>query len=103
MIKSKITFLKKQDKRSKNPGSMSSALHIPIHENEKEAEELGLTLVDEYRFPHAVFQITPSDMNPEGLQYGYKKLFNFLGLGNKPEVGLTLIVAPQWMFMATIT
>ena len=55
MIKSKITFLKKQDKRSKNPGSMSAQLHVPVHENEKEAEEMGLTLVDEYTFPHAIF------------------------------------------------
>ena len=55
MIKNKITFLKKQDKRSKNPGSMNVAIHVPVHENEKEAEEMGLTLVDEYTFPHAVF------------------------------------------------
>lgn len=80
MIKSKITFLKKQDKRAKNPGSMAATLHVPVHEDEKEAEEVGLTLVDEYTFPHAVFQITPADMNPEGLQYGYKKLYTFLGL-----------------------
>lgn len=78
-------------------------MHVPIHEDEKEAEEAGLTLVDEYTFPHAVFQISPADMNPEGLQYGYKKLYTFLGLNNKPETGMTLVIAPQWMFMATIT
>jgi len=55
MIKSKITFLKKTDKRAKNPGSMNAVLHVPIHENEKEAEETGLTLVDEFLFPHAIF------------------------------------------------
>lgn len=29
--------------------------HVPIHEREKEAEEAGLTLIDEYLFPHAVY------------------------------------------------
>ena len=42
-------------------------------------------------------------MNPEGLQYGYKKIYNFLGLAQKPDIGITLIIAPQWMFMATLT
>jgi hypothetical protein len=39
MIKNKVTFLKKQEKRSKNPGSMNQALHVPIHHNEHEAAE----------------------------------------------------------------
>ena len=41
-------------------------------------------------------------MNVEGLQYGYKKLYNFLDLKNKPDLGITLVIAPQWMFMATV-
>lgn len=55
MIKNKVTFLKKQDKRSKNPGSVNQAMHIPIHEREQEASEAGLTLIDEFSFPHAVY------------------------------------------------
>jgi len=39
MIKNKITFLKKQEKRSKNPGSMSQQLHVPVHSTETEAAE----------------------------------------------------------------
>ena len=49
-------------------------MHIPIHEREQEAAEANLTLINEFMFPHAVYQISPADMNPEGLQYGYKKL-----------------------------
>ena len=100
MIKNKVTFLKKADKRSKNPGSVNQQAHQPIHDREQEAAEANLTLVDEFLFPHAVYQISPTDMNVEGLQYGYKKLFNFLGLNQKPDMGITLVVAPQWMFMA---
>ena len=103
MIKNKVTFLKKADKRSKNPGSVNQAAHLPVHDREQEAAEASLTLVDEFLFPHAVYQISPTDMNPEGLQYGYKKLCNFLGLAQKPDSGITLVIAPQWMFMATIS
>jgi len=54
---------------------MNMSMHFPIHVNEKDAEDVGLTLIDEYLFPHAVYQISPADMNPEGLQYGFKKLY----------------------------
>ena len=50
-----------------------------------------------------MYQISPTDLNPEGLQYGYKKLYNFLNLADTPHVGITLVVAPQWMSLATNT
>ena len=39
MIKNKVTFLKKQDKRQKNPGSLGNIIHVPVHNNEPEAAE----------------------------------------------------------------
>ena len=86
MISNKMTFLKKNEKRMKNPsGSFGNKLHRPIHEREQEATDAGLYLVDEFVFPHAVYNLVPSDLNVEGLQYGYKKLFNFLNLKETPE------------------
>jgi hypothetical protein len=41
-------------------------------------------------------------MTAEGLVYAYNKLYQFLNLKNKPDLGLTIIVTPQWMFVATI-
>lgn len=59
-------------------------------------------LIDEFKFPHAVIQLTPNDMNAQGLQYCYKKLSQFLNLMTTPEVGITLIVTPNWMYLSTI-
>ena len=54
MISSKITFLKKKDKRIKNEGRLEQESE-PIHPNEKEAADEGLLLIDEFKFPHAVY------------------------------------------------
>ena len=38
-------------------------------------------------FDHAIFQIGNGEFNTEGLQYGYKKLYNFIGLHKKVDAG----------------
>jgi hypothetical protein len=43
-----------------------------------------------------------NELTAEGLKYAYKKLHAFIGLASTPHVGLTIIVSPQWMFLATI-
>lgn len=55
MISSKLTYLKKQDKRIKDGIKFDPKISRPIHEREKEAAEVGLTLIDEFTFPHAIF------------------------------------------------
>lgn len=57
-------------------------------------------MLDEYPFEHAVHTLDDGELSVEGLKYGYKKLASFLGLNENPDAGLTLIVAPQWMFLA---
>lgn len=42
-------------------------------------------------------------MNANGLKYAFDKLSTFLGLKNKPDIGLTIIVSPQWIFVATLS
>ena len=73
-----------------------------MHQNEAHAAEEGLILLDEFKFPHAIFQLAPTEMNADGLNFGYKKLENFLNMREKQHLGLTLIVTPQWMFMSTL-
>ena len=43
-----------------------------------------------------------NELTAEGLKYAYKKLHAFIGLSSTPHVGVTIIVSPQWMFLATI-
>lgn len=99
MISTKLTFLKKKSKMDKD-GKNSSLK--PVHANEKEAVDMGLVLLDEYPFDHAIFQIGNGEFNQDGLQYGYKKLYNFLGLDKNPNAGLTMIVTQKWMFMSLL-
>ena len=61
-----------------------------------------MLLIDEFKFPHVVRQLSPSELNQDGLFFAYKKMFGFLELQSKRNVGLTLIVAPRWMFLAQI-
>ncbi len=102
MISNKLTFLKKNEKRLKDQSRLGQHDHVPVHLNELDAAEEGLILIDEFEFPHAIYQVGPTEMNAEGLVYGYKKLFNFLKLKEKQHLGITLIVSPQWMFLGQI-
>jgi hypothetical protein len=54
MISTKLTFLKKKHKIDKE-GKPNQVIHEPLHRNEKDAAELGLLLIDEYLFDHAIF------------------------------------------------
>lgn len=38
----------------------------------------------------------------DGITFSYKKLINFLDIASKPDLGLTLVISPNWMFMTTI-
>ncbi len=50
--------------------------------------------VDEYLFPHGIFQINPAEMNTEGLKFAYGKLSQFLGVSKYQDSGITLIITP---------
>lgn len=63
---------------------------------------MGMVLIDEFKFPHAIFQLGKGELSSDGLIYGYKRMFGFLGLADKPHLGLTVIVTPKWMFLASI-
>ena len=75
----------------------------PLQERDAEAGEAGLYLVDEFQFPHAVHELGENAMNEEDLVLAYRKLHEFLNLKTKPHLGITLVIAPEWMFLATIS
>ena len=58
MIANKLTFLKKLDKRQRDQTqNLTLKDHKFIHKNEQEARDLGLILLDEFEFEHAVYQV----------------------------------------------
>jgi hypothetical protein len=95
--------MKKRNKILKEGGKFDHGMNVPVHPNESDASLAGLILIDEYPIDHAIYQIGDGEFNTEGLQLGYKKLYNFCGLGRKPNAGLTVIVTKSWMFMSVLT
>ena len=67
---------------------------IPATKREDEADNSGIIVIPEYQFNHGIFKLNPNEMNADGLQYSYSKLFNFLKLKDKPDEGVTIIVSP---------
>lgn len=61
----------------------------------------GVFTLEELKFPHAVI-IHDSGLKQETLIQEYRKCFTYLKLDHHPEVGLTLIVTPKWMFVAPL-
>ena len=70
---------------------------------EKEALSQGLLMIPDYQFDHAVYMITESKISEEGLTFGYNKCKGFLRLKQRPDVGLTVLVSPKWMFVGVLS
>jgi hypothetical protein len=84
MIKNKMTFctkLEKASRRAATTGVVNNAdfnKHKAIHDRDSEAAEAGIVLLDEYKFPHAIYPINPTEMTIEGLKHAYSKIAGFL-------------------------
>lgn len=75
-----MKYMRKQNKTAKAGGQLYSQASHQYSTKEKEADAQGLILVNEFDFPHAVFEILPTEMSSDGLQLGYRKLSTFLNL-----------------------
>ena len=60
-----------------------------------------LLTLDEYDFPHAI-TLFENKISMESLRMGYQKCVKHLGLTNTPDLGVTCLVSPNWMFLAPI-
>ena len=83
-----MTFNTKHEKQQRGGAGGAAAkstvrIHNAIHKRDSEATEMGITLLDEFDFPHAVFPIGASgggasEMTAEGLKFAYQKVSTFL-------------------------
>ena len=60
-------------------------------------------LISEFHFDHVCYEITESVLNETGLTYAYNKCRDFLRLKTRPDVGLTTIISPKWIFLGVLT
>ena len=104
MIANRLTFMKKFESRKKKSFLLDTLANSALSKVEAEAHEQGIIVVPEYKFSHGIFKIGSNEMNPDGLQYAFGKLAYFLDLKKTKNThfGLTIVVSPQWMFVATL-
>lgn len=98
LIAQKQKFVGKQQKKSRP----YATLNKPVHSREAEALDKGMILIDEFTFPHCVFMLASNEMNTDGCKYGFQKMCQFLKVDKNKNLGMTVILTPQWMFMALI-
>jgi hypothetical protein len=67
MIAFRKKYLHKINKKDKKPGSKTYMDQVDPTSKEKNASNLGLSFIPEYDFPHAVYEISPSEMSSDGL------------------------------------
>ena len=105
LISAKSALLKKKQAEGKDEVAHQQT-SLPVKRGQAVPETpaidtKGVFSVDEYKFPHAII-IHEAGLKPETLIQEYRKLFTYLKLDQQPEVGLTLIVTPKWMFIAPL-
>ena len=103
MISAKSALLKKKQAEGSDEihqvASMPPKRGQPVPEPAIDTK--GVFTLEELKYPHGVI-IHEGGLKPETLIQEYRKLFTFLKLDARPEVGLTLIVTPKWMFVAPL-
>ena len=67
MIATKHKFLRKKRKIMKNNLQGAFNMQNNFDLRESDAEEQGLLIINDYDFPHAIFEIPKNDMTSDGL------------------------------------
>ena len=73
---------------------------------EENAIAQGLFMLPEFQFDHCFYQLTRENLiNDPATQMSevYKRCSEFLRLNTKPDVGITVIVSPRWLFLGILT
>lgn len=99
MITTKQKFRSKYTKVSKNRSALTDT-HKKVHELDNLAHEKGMVLIDEFKFPHCILPLAQNHFSGDGCQYAYNMIVEFLK--PNPKDGLTIVLSPQWMFVAQI-
>lgn len=75
----------------------------PRHLFESNAKAQGLVVLPEFQFKHVLYKLTEQNLSSEGLIYSYTKCAVFLNLKEDDQSGVTVLLTPKWMFVATLT
>ena len=71
---------------------------------EERANLLGLFMIPEYEFEHCISSLTTSDWSSEnGIQCVFAKCADFMRFKSRPDVGMTVLISPKWIFVGLLT
>ena len=104
-ISNALSYLKKMDKK-KRLGAIEDDVGVtktPREEMEAQANQSGLFMIPEYDFVHCICSLNAGDWADDGLQSVYMKCAEFLRFKSRPDVGMTVMIAPKWMFVCLVT
>ena len=71
---------------------------------EERANLQGLFMIPEYDFEHCISSLTSGDwQNENGIQCQFAKCADFLRFKSRPDVGMTVMISPKWIFVCPLT
>lgn len=70
---------------------------------EAEAFKANLFMIPEYPFDHVCYSVSESQMTESGLQFAFNNCRDFLRLKARPELGFTVILTNEWIFVSVLT
>ena len=104
-IENKLAWKKKMEKQGKDVTSMQFEMEKPTQRDmmEVEAFQKGMFMVNEFSFDHVIYELSESQIGETGLQYSFNLCRDFLRLKTRPELGFTVIITNEWIFVGIIT
>jgi len=60
-------------------------------------------MIPEYPYDHVCYSLSESQMTESGLQFAFNNCRDFLRLKTRPELGFTVILTNEWIFVSILT
>ena len=105
-IQNQLRFNKKKESQGIKPQATVGKPLTTREEAEILAATQGLFLIPEFDFEHCIYQLNKENMtsDPTGqVTEVYRRCCDFLRLHTRPDVGVTVLISPRWVFVALLT
>jgi hypothetical protein len=103
-IENKLAWKKKMEKAGKDVTTVAfDEKPTPRYMLEIEAFQKGMFLIDEFSFEHVCYSLSESQIGETGLHYSFSLCRDFLRLKTRPELGFTVMISNEWIFVGIIT
>ena len=102
-VENKIAWKKKMEKSGKDITNCFDGKLTARELQEIEAFKSGMFMISEFGFDHVCYSLSDSQQTETGLAFAFGVCKDFLRLKTRPDLGFTVIVSNQWMFVGVLT